>query len=421
MFRGLASDNFAPFGKFRIDFPPVEEKPDDLAEVHVFTGVNGTGKTRLLSVMAAMLGNPRHLLKRLRGQGEKIPFYVSTALLPPVEPANHGGWSLAHANSKDAGASWQWKRMTDFPGMKAAFAYNGTAYVADAPLAVMASMPRPAREDCLAFERPSDQSSPLVQAIANLKLQAAMDSLDDGTAPIAPSRSGRIVKAVEQSVSEITGRKFSFHVASYPNSALSVVWEGVKLPFDLLPDGLRSIIGWLGHAAVMMDVWLEGKSDPLNKGAIFLLDEIESHLHPTWQRRILPAFQRLFPKAQMFVATHSPFVISSLNHGWIHPFSLDEKGRVTIGKPQKASAGDSYISVVEDIMGLREWYDPETEGLMAKFREARDAAYQGDSAALSESRKLATMIGSRSMELDYTMGRELSQMERHLSKQAVAQ
>jgi predicted ATP-binding protein involved in virulence len=83
-------------------------------------------------------------------------------------------------------------------------------------------------------------------------------------------------------------------------------------------DGLRGIIGWLVHALVMIDVWLQGKADPTNTEAVFLLDEIESHLHPAWQRKILPAFQRLFPKSQIFVATHSPFVISSLNHGWIH-------------------------------------------------------------------------------------------------------
>jgi hypothetical protein len=39
MFRVLASDDFPPFGKFRMDFPPVENKPAELAEVHLFTGV----------------------------------------------------------------------------------------------------------------------------------------------------------------------------------------------------------------------------------------------------------------------------------------------------------------------------------------------------------------------------------------------
>ncbi len=149
-----------------------------------------------------------------------------------------------------------------------------------------------------------------------------------------------------------------------------------------------------------------------------MLDEIEGHLHPAWQRRILPAFQRLFPKAQIFVATHSPFVIASLNHGWIHQLCVGDEGVVTNKAPIQASKGDSYVSVVEDIMGVHEWYDPETEQLLTDFRAKRDAAYKGDDAAKTAARHLADLIGGRSLELGYMMGRELSQMDRQLTKTA---
>jgi predicted ATP-binding protein involved in virulence len=152
--------------------------------------------------------------------------------------------------------------------------------------------------------------------------------------------------------------------------------------------------------------------------AVFLLDEIESHLHPAWQRRVLPAFQHLFPKAQIFVATHSPFVIASLNHGWIHPLTMTSTCQVKVEKPIPASKGDSYISVVEDIMGMKEWYDVETEKLLAEFRSKRDKAYHGDSGAEKEAHKLGREIGERSMELDFMMGKELIQMDRQLAKNA---
>ena len=170
----------------------------------------------------------------------------------------------------------------------------------------------------------------------------------------------------------------------------------------------------------MLDIWLEGKSNPFQTEAVFLLDEIECNLHPAWQRRILPAFQKLFPKAQIFVATHSPFLIASLNHGWIHPFTMRPDGTVKVEDPRLASEGDSYITVVEDIMGLKEWYDPETEGLLKEFREKRDAAYKGDGQAQAAARELGTRIGKRSMELGYTMGQELSQMDRQLAKGTAA-
>lgn len=81
MLRAIESDNFPPFGKFRLTLPPVEQKPDNLAEVHLFTGVNGTGKTRVLSILAAMLGNDEPLLKRVKGI-ENLFFINASGILP---------------------------------------------------------------------------------------------------------------------------------------------------------------------------------------------------------------------------------------------------------------------------------------------------------------------------------------------------
>jgi predicted ATP-binding protein involved in virulence len=221
---------------------------------------------------------------------------------------------------------------------------------------------------------------------------------------------------------EITGTKFQFKIEKFPQISLFAVWGGTKLPFDVLPDGLRAIIGWLVHALVMMDVWLQGKGDPTDTEVVFLLDEIESHLHPAWQRKILPAFQRLFPKAQIFVATHSPFVIASLNHGWIHSLKMEANGTVKIEKPKAASQGDSYISVVEDIMGVKEWFDPESEALLVEFRKKRDMACSPGitsderEQAHKQARQLGLQIGLRSRELDFIMGKELNQLDRQLAK-----
>ena len=416
MFRAIASNQFPPFGDLLLKLPPVENRPEDLAEVHLFTGVNGTGKTRLLSMLAAMLGNPQPLQRRLKGVEGNVSMYGTDAF-PPPQPRHDWGHMLRRASDitwQSGGPIIQWSNNVP------AFAYSGIAYVADAPISVMADVPRPDRAFCLSFIRPEDHSNGLLQAITNLKLQAAMDSMNETGETANGTRATRIVKALESTIQRITGYKFLFHVTTYPKTNLQVRWAETELSFDVLPDGLRSLIGWLAHAVVMMDVWLQGKGDPMQTEAVFLLDEIESPLHPAWQRRVLPAFQRLFPKAQIFVATHSPFLIASLNHGWIHPLTMGPDGKVKVEEPIPASEGDSYVSVVEDIMGLKEWYDPETEQLLADFRAKRDAAYHGDAAAQTTARELADKIGKRSMELGYMMGRELSQMDRQLSKASVA-
>ena len=54
-----------------------------------------------------------------------------------------------------------------------------------------------------------------------------------------------------------------------------------------------------------------------------LIDEIDLHLHPRWQRKIIPSLLRAFPKLQFVATTHSPFIVQSLSEGSL--LNLDNK------------------------------------------------------------------------------------------------
>ena len=121
--------------------------------------------------------------------------------------------------------------------------------------------------------------------------------------------------------------------------------------------------------------------------AIILLDEIETHLHPGWQRKVLPAFQRMFPKAQIFVATHSPFVISSVNYGRVHILRRGAEG-VTV-ETHEAAKGDSYMTAVQEVLGLTGWFDAAVEKELGDFELLLDKAYTSNGASESEMRNRA--------------------------------
>jgi predicted ATP-binding protein involved in virulence len=83
------------------------------------------------------------------------------------------------------------------------------------------------------------------------------------------------------------------------------------LPFQVLSDGYRSttqwvldFIGWLLHAERLI-----GNPDV---GGILLIDELEQHLHPRWQRYIVQRLRQQFPKTQIIASTHTPLAASGI-------------------------------------------------------------------------------------------------------------
>ena len=87
-----------------------------------------------------------------------------------------------------------------------------------------------------------------------------------------------------------------------------------SLPFSFLSDGYRNMVAMVADIAIRcatLNPHLREKSSQETPGVV-LIDEIDLHLHPRWQRRVVDDLLRTFPKIQFFGTTHSPFVIQSL-------------------------------------------------------------------------------------------------------------
>ena len=85
---------------------------------------------------------------------------------------------------------------------------------------------------------------------------------------------------------------------------------------------------------------------------ILLIDEIENHLHPAWQRRVIPALVETFPNMQLIATTHSPFVVAGREAGQVHRLFRDDKGGEVLAE---TSDEDIVGWTVEDI--LREFME----------------------------------------------------------------
>jgi ABC-type multidrug transport system ATPase subunit len=209
---------------------------------------------------------------------------------------------------------------------------------------------------------------------------------------------------------------------------------------DLLPDGLKSIISWLTDVLMRMDRlhWVEERP-VTDQPLILFLDEVDIHLHPEWQRKILPVIQHLFRNAQIFVSTHSPFVVGSVQDAWV--YKLDAPGE-TIAEENHLSlhvaeetptyvgssissiptkhvkaipsgAGTSYEVLLEEVLEISEHYDVDSQKLLAQLKNERNLLLTTPSTSTEAFIEIATKLASRSEELDGIVALELRQLAKH--------
>lgn len=88
--------------------------------------------------------------------------------------------------------------------------------------------------------------------------------------------------------------------------------ETKHLRIEQLSDGYRTTLAMVMDIAARMAEANPDKIDPLSTSGVILIDEIDLHLHPGWQQRILPDLMRTFENIQFIVTTHSPQIVTSV-------------------------------------------------------------------------------------------------------------
>jgi len=112
-----------------------------------------------------------------------------------------------------------------------------------------------------------------------------------------------------------------------------------------LSSGEKMIIYLVADITRRLLILNHNKEDSLDQAGIVLIDELEMHLHPNWQRNIVKSLQLTFPKLQFITTTHSPQVIANLNSEYIL-----ELGEISeINKVNHQTLGVDSNSLLESV------------------------------------------------------------------------
>ena len=150
---------------------------------------------------------------------------------------------------------------------------------------------------------------------------------------------------------------------------LYIVKHSLPLPFDSLSSGEKAFFILAVDLARRLILRYPGV--PLSEcRAVVCIDEIELHLHPTWQRRILGQLTDIFPVCQFIVSTHSPQVIGGVQANNVRLLTQDEDGVVNAKVPSATKGRDSNY-ILEALLDATE-RDVEINELLLSFDERLD-------------------------------------------------
>jgi predicted ATP-binding protein involved in virulence len=124
--------------------------------------------------------------------------------------------------------------------------------------------------------------------------------------------------------------------------------DGRALPFEFLSDGVRNFFAMMAdiaHRCVLLNPWRQDKALEETKGVV-LIDELDLHLHPSWQKIVVNSLLETFPNLQFIATTHSPFLIQETRANQL--ILLKECEVELIGSANRLSIED----IAERLQGL---------------------------------------------------------------------
>lgn len=144
--------------------------------------------------------------------------------------------------------------------------------------------------------------------------------------------------------------------------------NGKTMPVNYLSAGYQSLLWMLMEISFRIALLNPEMSDYSQAEGIVLIDEIDMHLHPRWQWKILDALHNSFPKIQFIAATHSPIII----------LSFKDAKLLSIGQNGVEELSGAYAYSIDDVVEYKQGSSGIPQELWQRKKEFEDAFYQRD-------------------------------------------
>jgi len=305
-------ENIGPFKSLSLDVGP---------NWNVLLGGNGVGKSSLLRAISLAIcgeqarGDIGRLIRAGEGRASVTLTFGKEKLFVELRKAENGEYEMKSSPPRPLETIG--KLVIGFPALR-------STTRAQVPGPRPPTVNRPSSLDLMPLLQgdTDHRFDDIKQWIVNLDYQIKR-SMAEGTGnPIEES----LLKGFFHALSRLTkGVELEFAgIDSATNNILIRTIDGV-VSIDSLSQGTSSLISWVGQ---VMQRQFDVTRDPVraqNLPCIILVDEIDAHMHPFWQRIMVEELKHLFPSAQFIVTTHSPLVVAGLSKEEIFTFNRSQE------------------------------------------------------------------------------------------------
>ena len=331
----------------------------------VLHGANGDGKTSVLSAIAAGLGGIARWLPEVSGVGFRDTDLRGAQPLRVVLKATDGTeWDRRKGGPRRTVAQ---RRLKDtIEAIVAADRSGGEPL--DLPIVTfydteraVAELPRDLPPTTKEFPRYAALEGALAPR-ANFRDFFKWFYMTENQELRLQKRRGRdcqlpelrgVRTAIERIVPGVSNPRIELRPPCFAVSVAREDGAPEELELDQMSGGYRIMLALAADLARRMAQGNPHLDDPLRSEAVVLIDEVDLHLHPAWQQRVLPDLMRTFPNAQFIVSTHSPQVLTTVEPERIVRLYRHD-GRIRAGHESGPTYGAEAGSVLEAVMEVRE-------------------------------------------------------------------
>ena len=163
--------------------------------------------------------------------------------------------------------------------------------------------------------------------------------------------------------------------------------RGVATPFGAMSDGYRQYAGWISDLLYHVCMGAPSGKKLIENRGIVMIDEIDLHLHPEWQRTVIPTLAKTLPNLQFILTSHSPILVGTLYRENVVVFDQDNTEASIAAPVQREVHGLNADQVLTSpAFGLSSSRAP---GFVSELKKISTRAQAGD---LQAQRRFHKMI-----------------------------